>query len=318
MPTTRRAVIDVGTNSVKLLVADVSGRDVAPVFEDGNQTRLGEGSYETHKLTTAAIARTAAAAGECAALARKHGATTVRVFATSAARDAANSRDLVLAIEQSCGLKLEIISGAQEALWTFQGVQTQSMLVHEPLLMVEVGGGSTQFIFGQRDEIHFRESFPLGAVRLMEQFPNGDPPTPAALNSCRAWLAEFLAEHVTPTLVPALRREEQQSARRRAVNLVAVGGTATVLARMAQGMDDWDREKIEAARLSRDELRGWVERLWSLPLAERRKIRGMPPERADVILTGAAIYAAVLAALDFAELRVSSRGVRFAALLEAN
>lgn len=316
MATTRRAVIDVGTNSVKLLVADVTGRDVQPVFEAGNQTRLGQGFYETRRLQATAIARTAAAAGEFAALAREQGAAGVRVFATSAARDAVNSQDLIAAVETACGFKLEIISGEREAVWAFQGAQTNPKLAHEPLLMVEVGGGSTQFILGQRDQIHFRESHSLGAVRLMERFPHSDPPKPAEFKFCRDWLGTFLAERVKSTLSAALHREAELHAKHHPALLVGVGGTATVLARMAQGMTDYARECIEAARLSRVALRRRTERLWSLTLAERRKIVGLPPERADVILTGAAIYAAVMEVFDFAELRVSTRGLRFAAVMD--
>lgn len=317
MKTQRHAVIDVGTNSVKLLVADVSGANVRAVLESGNQTRLGRGFYETRRLQTAAIKRTATAVAEFAATARQHEATSVRAFATSAARDASNSSDLIAAVEKACGLRLEIISGEQEAEWAFHGVRTNPKLAREPLLLLEVGGGSTQFILGQHGEIHLRASFALGAVRLLETLPHSEPPTPAELEDCRAWIHHFLHELVCPQLSPALRNEVALHAKHHAVRLVGVGGTATVLARMQQGMDDYDRERIEAARLNRAQLRQWVERLWSLPLADRKRIPGLPPERADVILTGAAIYAAAMEVFGFDELRVSTRGLRFAAVMEA-
>ncbi len=168
---------------------------------------------------------------------------------------------------------------------------TNPKLAREPLLLLEVGGGSTQFILGQTGEIHLRESFSLGAVRLLETLPHRDPPTPAELEDCYAWIRHFLLEVVSPKLTPALRKEVAQHAKHHAVQLVGVGGTATVLARMQQGMNDYDRTCIEAARLSRIQLQRWVARLWSLPLAERKQILGLPPERADVILTGAATYA---------------------------
>jgi exopolyphosphatase/guanosine-5'-triphosphate,3'-diphosphate pyrophosphatase len=316
MATARRAVIDVGTNSVKLLVAEVAGCQVHPLLEAGNQTRLGQEFYATHRLQPAAIARTAAAVAEFAATARQHGATHVRVFATSAVRDATNAPALTDAIEQKCGVQPEVISGEREAEWAFRGATTNPALAREPLLLLEVGGGSTQFIVGQGEAIHFRESFPLGAVRLLERFPHSDPPTPAELKACRDWLGEFLDGNVRSRLAPALRREVASHARQHAVRLVGTGGTATVLARMELGLEDYDREKIEAVRLTRPQLQGWVARLWSLPLADRRHLRGLPPERADVVLTGAAIYAAVLEGFDFAALRVSTRGLRFAAVME--
>ena len=173
----RRAVIDVGTNSIKLLVADVSGRDVRPVHEESCQTRLGRGFYETRRLQPDAIAHTAQAVWEFASIAREKNAAAIRVIATSAARDAMNSCDLTSAIQRASDLKVEIISGEQEAEWVFQGVTTDAELAKTPLLLLDVGGGSTEFILGRGEHKHFAHSFPLGTVRLLEKFPHSDPPT---------------------------------------------------------------------------------------------------------------------------------------------
>src|SRR5690242_8407946 len=124
MKPARRAVIDVGTNSVKLLVADVSGREVQPLWEESKQTRLGRGFYETHRLQQEAIDATGKAVAQFSETARKFQANSVRVIATSAARDAVNGDELTSAIEKVSGLKMEIISGDQEAEWVFQGVTT--------------------------------------------------------------------------------------------------------------------------------------------------------------------------------------------------
>src|SRR5882757_6459065 len=187
METIRRAVIDVGTNSVKLLVADVSGRHVQPVCEESRQTRLGKGFYETHQLQPESIARTAEAVAEFERIAREHNAVSTRVIATSAARDAVNPRELTMAIERASGLKTEIISGGREADWAFLGVTTDAELAARPLLLLDVGGGSTEFILGQGTKKHFAHSFPLGTVRLLENFPHGDPPTREEFNACYGW-----------------------------------------------------------------------------------------------------------------------------------
>src|SRR5437660_1063107 len=207
----RRAVIDVGTNSIKLLVADVSGHDIRPVFEDSKQTRLGQAFYQTQRLQPGAVASTAKAVAQFAESARKHDAASIRVFATSAAHDALNPEDLTGAIEAASGLKVEIISGDLEADWVFQGVTSDPRLASAPLLLLDVGGGSTEFIVGQGEQKHFRRS---------------------------------------------------------------------------------------------------------LPLAERKHIIGLPPNRADVILPGAAIYEAIMEEFDFTELRISTRGLRFAAAMQ--
>ena len=316
MSHTRRAVIDVGTNSVKLLVAEVQGRDVNPLWEESKQTRLGRGFYETHRLRAEPIAKTAAAVMNFAAKARELKAESVRVIATSAARDAVNPQELISAIEAASGLKVEIISGEKEAEWVFQGVTTDPALASEPLLLLDVGGGSTEFILGQGEHKHFRESFPLGTVRLMEKVPHSDPPKPEELAGCRQWLKMFLATEVQPKVVPRMNCEQKIFSARTGLQLVGTGGTASILARMELQATDFNRERIEATRLSRERVSWHVQHLWSLALADREKIVGLPAKRADVILTGAAIYEAVIEQFGFAELRVSTRGLRFAAVME--
>src|SRR5438477_7420024 len=192
----RRAVIDVGTNSIKLLVAEVSGHEVIPLVEESKQTRLGRGFYETHRLQPEAIASTARAVAKFAEMARQREVSPIRVIATSAARDAVNAAELASAIEAASGLKMEIISGEQEADWVFQGVTTDPRFARERLLLLDVGGGSTEFILGWDGQKHFSQSFPLGTVRLMEKIPHSDPPTMDELQGCRQWLKDFLNSQV--------------------------------------------------------------------------------------------------------------------------
>src|SRR5271167_3170093 len=138
MNSVRRAVIDVGTNSVKLLVADVAAREVHPVHEESRQTRLGRGFYETRRLQPEAVACTAEAVWEFAQTARDKNSESIRVFATSAARDAMNPMDLTDTIFRASGLKTEIISGTREAEWVFQGVTTDAELARHPLLLLDM------------------------------------------------------------------------------------------------------------------------------------------------------------------------------------
>lgn len=311
MEQVRRAVIDVGTNSIKLLVADVAAHDVRPVLEQSRQTRLGKGFYESHRLQPGPIANTARAVADFAQKARELQAVAVRVIATSASRDAVNATELTRAIEQASGLKVEIISGEQEADWVFQGVTTDPRLAHEPLLLLDVGGGSTEFILGCGEHKHFRHSFHLGTVRLLEKMPHGDPPQPEELDTCRTHLKDFLANEVRPKLAPAIEKERKAGR----IQMVGTGGTATVLGCMEANLEKFDRERLEATRLSLERLHWHVQHLWSLTLQQRKHITGLPENRADVILTGSAIYEAVLQELQFPELRISTRGLRFAAVM---
>jgi exopolyphosphatase/guanosine-5'-triphosphate,3'-diphosphate pyrophosphatase len=268
-------------------------------------------------------------------MAREARAALIRVIATSAAREAVNREELTAAIEQAAGLKVEVISGEQEAELGFQGVTTDPQLAQAPLLLMDVGGGSAQFIFGRGGRPHFRHSFPLGSVRLLETIPCSDPPKPAELAACRQWLKHFLQTEVRPKLMPemgdAKQRSEIRGQRSEAdqslltsaatrsgggVQLVGVGGAATILACMEAKLEAFDRARIEATRLSAARVSWHLERLWSLPLEERKKTIGLPRNRADVILMGVAIYQAVMEEFGFRELRVSTRGLRFAAVMD--
>jgi exopolyphosphatase / guanosine-5'-triphosphate,3'-diphosphate pyrophosphatase len=312
MESVRRAVIDVGTNSIKLLVADVRGRDVRPVHEESRQTRLGKGFYKTHRLQPEPIARTAEAVWEFTEIAREKSAAFIRVIATSAARDAMNPTDLTSAIERACGLKTEIISGVREAEWVFQGVAADTKLANLPLLLLDVGGGSTEFILGRGAKKSFAHSFPVGTVRLLEQFPHGDPPTRDQFAKCRDWLKHFLHDRIRPQLEPALKKMPGE------IQLVGTGGTTSILARIEKKQDRFDRKKIERTILGLERVVAHRKKLWSLPLAKRKEVTGLPKLRADVILTGVLIYEAVMREFGFKRLRVSTRGLRFAAVMDEN
>ena len=316
MISVRRAVIDVGTNSIKLLVADVSGRNVRPVHEESRQTRLGKGFYATHHLQPENIAHTAAVVWEFVQIAREKNADAIRLVATSAARDAVNAGDLTTAIERAADLKVEIISGEQEAEWVFRGVTSDPELAKQPLLLLDVGGGSTEFIVGHGTRKRFAQSFPLGTVRLLEKFPHSDPPTRGEFAACRDWVKDFLQNKVRRKLEPALRREAEAGPETSKLLLAGTGGTTSILARMEKKLDRFDRERIEHTVLSREQITARRKQLWRLPLAERKEIVGLPKLRADVILTGVVIYEAVMEEFGFRRLRVSTRGLRFAAVMD--
>jgi exopolyphosphatase / guanosine-5'-triphosphate,3'-diphosphate pyrophosphatase len=305
----RRAVIDVGTNSVKLLVGDVAGDSLTPVSETSKQTRLGAGFYPARRLQASAIAATAEAAKEFSEAAKKLGAKSLRIIGTSAARDAENGLELAQAIRQSCGVKLEFISGDKEAEWVFRGVTSDPKLAKSPVLILDVGGGSTEFIVGENGVPQFRDSYSLGTVRLLEQLRPSDPPGLRALIACRTCLREFLKQQVVPLLRPAL------GSCLHPVQLVGTGGTSTLLARIQGRLSDYDREKIESTPVRLETIREQLESQWQMTLADRQKIVGLPPNRADVILTGIAIYEAIMEQLGFDKLTVSTRVLRYWALM---
>jgi exopolyphosphatase/guanosine-5'-triphosphate,3'-diphosphate pyrophosphatase len=305
-----RAVIDVGTNSVKLLVAEVEGSAVRPLHESSHQTRLGQGFYETHTLQPAAIRETARSVAEFADHAAGWKPASIKVIATSAARDARNKDELLDAILTAARLPVSIISGEQEADWAYQGVTSDPALFSQPLVVMDVGGGSTEFILGEQGRRLFGESFPIGSVRLLEKHRLDEPPTEAQRKTLESEVDAVLQQRVLPHLAPRVR-ELHNSAQ-----LVGTGGTSTILARVQLQLDTFDRDKIEGTHLSREEVTREKLRLWSLPLAKRRTIIGLPGNRADVILPGVVIFERVMLAFSFDTLRVSTRGIRFAAVIE--
>lgn len=307
----RRAVIDIGTNSVKLLVVDVKGDRIDPIWEGGEQTRLGAGFYESRHLQSAAIERTLKAVAAYHARAGELGASTVRVVATSAVRDAINGGDLTNAIRDLIGVSVECLSGDCEAEWAFRGVMTNRLLADRPALIVDLGGGSTEFIVGDGKELLWRASFELGTVRWLERMGPGDPPKLEELRSCRESVAEYMRCNVMPRLGPSL-----ELVRRREPVLVGTGGAVGILTRMHLEMEDFVRERIEATRLRAMDVAAWVDRLWSLPFAARGEIAGLPPERADVMLMGVCILEGVMQQCGFSVLQPSARGLRFAALMD--
>lgn len=306
----RRAVIDIGTNSIKLLVGEVRDGLVRPVEERSEQTRLGAGFYDTHVLQPVTIARTASAVARFVAMARDLEAGFVRVIATSAARDAKNPHDLTEAVRRASGQRVEIISGDQEAEWVYRGVTTDERLHGRRVLILDVGGGSTELVLGNHDHHSFRQSFHLGSVRLLEKIRPHDPPSLQDLADTRGWLKRFLEHQVGPALGQSLHPADGP------VHLVGTGGTATLLARMEKRMTDFTRELIDGTCLPRQAVMDRMVNLWSLPMIERRRIPGLPANRADVILMGVAIFESIMEHLHFDALHVSTRGLRFGALLD--
>ena len=300
-----RAIIDVGSNSVKLLIADLADEVVTPLVHEGEQTRLGRGVFETGQLAPEAIADTARAVAAFAAKAKGQGATNMRVFATSAAREAANGDELAAAIAEG-GLELEIIDGQTEAELVLCGVRSLPDLAEGPLAIIDVGGGSMELLVADATALRLQHSFHLGTVRWMEAFPVSDPPTVAERAKLAQALDDFLDEQVTPKLgglpLPG--------------TLIGAGGTPVFLARIFLERDDLSADEIESVRLTLPEVQLLTERLWRMPMAARCELPGLPANRADVILFGAAIYEAVMMRCGFGELRPTLRGVRYGALLD--
>jgi exopolyphosphatase/guanosine-5'-triphosphate,3'-diphosphate pyrophosphatase len=294
---TRRAVIDIGTNTVKLLVADVDGARITPVLSRDAATRLGQGlnvaapgGSETgpRTLCEPAVARTLRAVREFAAEARRLGGAELVAVATSATRDAANADEFVRRVRQECGVDARVISGAREAELIFLGVCSDPRLAGEAVLVLDVGGGSAELIQGRSGRMQRHRSLPLGAVRLTERF--ADRPLAAMTAHARAVFSDALAG-----FDPRGRR------------MIGTGGGIATLARMKEG-------RADHVVLSRDHIRAELGRLAAMSLEERKTLPGLPPERADIIVAGGTVFAVAMDLLEASELTVSVRGLRYGLL----
>jgi len=279
----RRAVIDIGTNTVKLLVADVEDGKVYPVFESDVTTRLGEHANSSGQLTAPAITRTVGAIAQYVAEARRLGVTSVLAIATSAVREAANAHEFLAASP----VPVEVITGKREAELIFRGVSSDPTWAREPLLVLDVGGGSAELIAGAAGKIERWVSMPIGAVRLKEQFGEEN--------------FSGLIEYLRRTLSPVLRAFPRDGRK-----LIGTGGGMITMARVATGASDH-------AVLSQDELRAWVSRLHALPLEERKRVRGLPADRADILVPGGMVFVVAMELLGASELTVSVRNLRYGA-----
>lgn len=299
------ATIDVGTNTLRLLIAEaVSADDFTVLHEEQEITRLGEGLIPTRLLQDGPRRRSLVVLRRFADAARSFKAEQVAAVATSAVREAVNREELVVEIARETGLTLRVIDGREEARLTLLGVRHGLRLGSRRILVMDVGGGSTEFVLAKEEAIEAIVSTGLGVVKLTEQYLLSDPPTPGEL---------LALQHVVARRIDRLRcelpgLEETQ--------IVGTAGTLTTLAAIDLGLVTYDREKVQGHGLSLARVRELLDRLASLPLPGRRRIPGLEPGRADVILAGAAIVAASLERLGYKEIRVSDGGLREGILLD--
>ncbi len=285
---TRVAAVDCGTNTIKLLIADLDPATGGEreLVREMRMVRLGQDVDRTGRLADAALARTFAAVEEYAALVAQHDVDAVRFCATSAARDAENAADFAEGVRARMGVEPEVVTGDEEARLSYVGA-TRSLLGGDhpqPFLVVDIGGGSTELILGSGTEVEGGRSLDIGSVRMTERHLVGDPPTHAQLEAAAAEVDQALDELAGHGVDPARGR-----------TVVGVAGTITTVAAAVLDLPGWDRDAIHHADLARDDVHATTARLLTMTYAERRALPYMHPGRADVIGAGALILDRVLA-----------------------
>lgn len=308
MPSADRvAAIDIGTNSVLLVIAAADAGVARPLLERATITRLGEGVDRTRKLAPAAVERNLACLRAYAEDLRAHGWPRLDVVGTSALRDAQGAEEFLDEAERILGVRPRVIAGDEEARLTFRGALS-GLSLEGKLLVFDIGGGSTELILGEASGSgtpESRVSLDIGSVRLFERHVRTDPPSPAELGRLEADIARELAA-----------AEPLRIAAGEPITLVGVAGTVTTLKALELGMPAYDASRVHGSVLTLPAVEALCAKLASLPLVQRMALPGLEPKRADVIVAGALIVRDLLRRAGADRAVVSDRGVRFG-LLEA-
>jgi len=305
--TTRVAAIDLGTNTVRLLVADVAPHATGwrTVIAEQRVTRLGEGFRSTGVLADAAAARTAAAVAEYVTRARGVGAGRVAIVATSAVRDAANGGAFVLDLERTTGVRVRVISGEEEARLTLAGILAGLGALPGAAVAFDIGGGSTEYILARDGTLVAATSLRLGVVPLAERFPFPGPVDPDCYGALRAEVDAQLARELLPAIATT-----------RIDTLVGTAGTVTTLAALDLGLREYDAARVQGHALSRAAVERQRRRLAALDVAGRAALPCLEPGRADLIVVGVAIVEATLERWGSERLIVSDWSLREGLLAE--
>jgi exopolyphosphatase / guanosine-5'-triphosphate,3'-diphosphate pyrophosphatase len=305
----RVAVVDIGTNSTRLLVADVDASGhLTELDRRTTITRLGQGVDSSGRLSDEAIARVTAALDEYRAAIDRYDADRSVAVLTSAVRDAANGEEFAGRVRDEYGLDARAIPGSEEAQLTFLGATSERDGSGDPgpLVVIDIGGGSTEFVAGSRGNVTFFVSTPVGVVRHTERHIHSDPPQPEELEA----LAED-ARSVIEAQVPKAVRASTRAG-------IAVAGTATSLAAIEQGLEPYDPSRVDGYRVTEAASRRMLARLASIGEAERRLVPGLHPDRAPTIVAGVVVLLEAMRAFGLSEVEVSEHDILHGAALRAS
>ncbi len=292
----RVAAIDCGTNSIRLLIADIDGNNFREVVRDMEIVRLGQGVDETGQFHPDAIARTLAAVDKFAAEIAKRGVEKIRFCATSATRDATNRHLFVDGVRERLGIELEVISGDEEAALSFAGAIKDLDPSNGPFLVVDIGGGSTEFVFGT-STVEAARSVNIGCVRMTERHFASDPATAEQIELARTDIQAAIAQ--AAAVVPITT----------ANTLVAVAGTATTVAAAALDLPEYDRYAIHLSRISAQQTHDAATMFATSNREQRLALGYMHPGRVDVIAAGSLVLSEIMKATGASEFVASESDI---------
>lgn len=288
----RLASIDIGTNSMRLLITDF--KDTFTQREKFvDITRIGCGVDKRGQISEEAMIRNLSALKNFVEKARQSHCEEIFIMGTSALRDSSNKEEFVRRAKKETGLPVRIISGEEEALLGFYGVAAD-IWEEGNVLILDIGGGSTEFILGEKKSgILFSKSENIGSVRLTEKFITCDPPASSEIEAMTDFIGQTVEETITLLKTYPIRK------------LIGIGGTATSVSAMIQQLEPYDSDKVHQSLIFREEIEQLLQKMMSKPLEERMKVKGLQPQRADVILAGMNILCTLMNSLSMHEILIS-------------
>lgn len=289
------AILDIGTNSIKLFVFSIEKNEPKTIIDTNNISRLGEGMQKTGKISEEAMNRNIQALNNFLKIAKKEQVDEITAVGTMCLRTAKNSVDFIKKVSKELDLEIQVIPGKEEARLSYLSVLSTIGKTDKEMVVFDTGGGSTEFIFGEGTIIENRISLDLGAVYPTEKFLKSNPVTEQELEKMLSYMKDFFSEKI---------------GEKKANYLVGIGGTVTSMGAVMHKMIKYDPKIIQGSKLSIDEVNRQIEMYQNKTIEQRKAIPGLQPKRADVILAGAGIIKTVMQILKLHKFTISDRGLR--------
>ena len=292
----RKAIIDIGSNSIKFFVGELAAdKTIATVLDTNDIARLGEDLDKTGMINPEPMKRNVEAVAKFAAQAKELGADEIVAVGTMALRKASNSADFVKQVKEACGVEVQIIPGEEEARLSYLAILSGMPVQDGDLVVFDTGGGSTEFIYGHGKELVKRFSVNLGAVRITENYLKSDPVT---------------ADEVAAAIAQINKEFEEAGVTGAPTQLVGMGGTVTSMGAVKHKMVKYDPDVIQGSTLTKEDIEAQIKDYSSRTVEQRKELPGLQPKRADVILAGACILKVITERLGADKLTISDRGLR--------
>jgi exopolyphosphatase / guanosine-5'-triphosphate,3'-diphosphate pyrophosphatase len=295
------AILDIGTNSIKFFLNSIEDGIATKIIDINNISRLGEGLQKTGKISDEAMKRNIEVLREFVGIAKENDVDEIVAVGTMCLRSAKNSKEFVDSVKDELDLKIEVIDGEEEARLSYLAVLSTIGDTDKNVVVFDTGGGSTEFIFGKGKELLNRKSLNIGAIYPTEKFLISDPVTNAELEQMLAFTKAFFEEHKLD---------------KNADYLIGIGGTVTSMGAVMHQMKKYDPNVIQGSTMSKEEVQRQLEMYQSKAIEERKKIIGLQPKRADVILAGAGIVESILEHFSLNKFTLSDSGLRHGLLFD--